>query len=91
MRYRGGQPSMGNFVGKMLISELLNATHKPRWRIGNNINQCNLCGKCELICNQNALHVNPMAKTWTLNNRRCTKCLDCVIACPTRCLTQVNL
>ena len=50
-----------------------------------------LCGRCEIICRRNALHVDRTTKTWTLNNRRCIHCLDCVMACPTKCLSQVRL
>ena len=91
LRYRGGGSSIGEMVGKLIISEVLNSTYKSRWRIGNNINKCTLCGKCELVCHYNALHVNKIAKTWTLNNRLCNHCLACVVACPSRCLSQVRL
>ena len=50
-----------------------------------------LCGKCEAVCSRNALNVNPISKTWTLNNRLCNQCLACVVTCPARSLTQVKL
>lgn len=89
MRHRGGHSSIGLEIGKLIFSEILASSHKSKWRIGNNIKQCNLCGKCEFVCHTNAITVSRHNKTWTLNNRRCTQCLTCVMKCPTRCLTQV--
>ena len=90
LRYRRGS-SISGMIGKMIISEVLNSTYKSKWRIGNDINRCTLCGRCEIICRRNALHVDRTTKAWTLNNRRCIHCLDCVMACPTKCLSQVRL
>lgn len=91
MRYRGGRSSIGGMLTELVFSEVLNSIHKSNWRIGNDINQCKLCGKCEAVCSRNALNVNPISKTWTLNNRLCNQCLACVVACPARSLTQVKL
>lgn len=91
MRYRGGSSSLGGMLGELFISELLNSTYKSRWRIGNDINNCSLCGKCQKICPGNALTVDRIAKTWTLNNRLCEQCLSCVVSCRSRCLTQVKI
>ncbi|WP_407389589.1 4Fe-4S binding protein [Methanobrevibacter woesei] len=91
MRHRRGSSSIGLEIGKLIFSELLNVKYKSRWRIGNNINQCNLCGKCELICSSNAIKVSRPNKTWTLNNMRCNQCLRCVMSCPVRCLKQAPI
>ena len=91
LRYRGGHSSIGLELGKLLVTQVLKSSYKTSWRIGNNIKQCSLCGKCEKVCPMDALTVSRHNKTWTLNNMRCNKCLNCVVACPTRCLTQVSL
>ena len=91
MRHRRGSSSIGLEIGKLIFSELLNVKYKSRWRIGNNINQCNLCGKCELICSSNAIKVSRPNKTWTLNNMRCNQFLRCVMSCPVRCLKQAPI
>lgn len=83
--------SIGAELGMYLISELMNSSHKSRWRIGNDIQNCSLCGKCQKICRTDAITVNRVKKTWTLNNRRCNQCLGCIIRCPCHCLTQVKL
>lgn len=83
--------SIGLELGMHLFSEFLKSSHKSRWRIGNDIKRCTLCGKCEFVCPVNAITVSVHNKTWTLNNRRCTQCLNCVMKCPTRCLGQVRL
>ncbi|MBQ9161354.1 MAG: 4Fe-4S binding protein [Methanobrevibacter sp.] len=90
MRYRG-RSSIGFELGKFVFSELLSASHKSRWRIGNNIKICILCGKCEAVCPQSAISVSVHNKTWTLNNMRCNQCLNCIVRCPKRCLSQVSL
>ena len=91
MRHRHGGSSIGLEIGKFVFSELLASKHKARWRVGVDIKKCNLCGKCEFACHANAITVSRHNQTWTLNNRRCTQCLRCVMICPTRCLTQVRL
>ena len=91
MRHGHGKSSIGFEIGRFGFSELLSASHKSRWRIGNNIKLCSLCGKCESVCPQNAISVSVHNKTWTLNNMRCTQCLNCVVKCPKQCLAQVRL
>ena len=91
MRHRGGSSSIGLEIGKLIFSELLSAKYRSSWRIGNNIDQCLLCGKCELVCHSNAIMVSRYNRTWTLNNRRCSQCLSCVVSCPKHCLSQVRL
>ena len=91
LRYRGGKSSFGAMVGQLIISQFIESKSKSRWRIGNDINKCILCGKCEATCSAGALKVNKAAKTWTLNNYRCHKCLSCLVSCPIRCLNQIRL
>ncbi|MBE6494983.1 MAG: 4Fe-4S dicluster domain-containing protein [Methanobrevibacter thaueri] len=91
MRHRGGHSSIGLELGMHLFTEFLMSSHKSRWRIGNDIQRCTLCGRCQAVCPVNAITVSVHNKTWTLNNRRCTQCLGCVIRCPPSCLTQVKL
>ena len=90
-RYGRGHSSMGLDLGMHLFSEFLRSSHKSRWRIGNDIQRCNLCGKCQVVCPVDAITVSLHNKTWTLNNRRCRQCLACVMKCPARCLDQVRL
>ena len=41
-----GKLLLGSFdIGKLIFSELLSAKYRSSWRIGNNIDQCLLCGK----------------------------------------------
>lgn len=82
---------VGVEIGKFMFFEFLKSNRNSKWRIGNNIKECNLCGKCETFCPVDAITVSSHNKTWTLNNMRCTKCLQCVLKCPARCLTQVSL
>lgn len=91
LRHRHGNSSIGLEISKFVLSEFLRSSYKSRWRIGNDIKQCSLCGKCEMVCYSSAITVSRHNKTWTLNNRRCNQCLKCVMTCPTRCLTQVRL
>ena len=91
LRYRGGKSSIGLNISKLIISELLNSKHTSKWRIGNNIKQCSLCGRCEIVCNSRAIAVNRHKKTWMLNNGQCNHCLQCIASCPMQCLTQVRL
>ena len=86
-----GHSSVGFGLGKFIVEGILSSKYKSRWRIGNEINDCSLCGKCETVCHMGAIKVNVNNKTWALNNRRCNQCLSCVMACPKRCLTQVRL
>ena len=90
-RHGRGHSSIGMELGMHLFSEFLKSSHKSRWRIGNDIERCNLCGKCESVCFTQAISVSRHNKTWILNNRRCSQCLECLMKCPTRCLTQVWL
>lgn len=90
-RHRGGSSSSGDLLARFVISELFKSTHKCNWRIGNDINKCSLCGKCENVCHAGALSVSRHNGTWKLNNRICNHCLSCVMACPKRCLMQVSL
>lgn len=90
-RHGRGQSSFGLDVGRFLFSEVLSASSRCKWRIGNDIHNCNLCGKCQMICPTNAIAVSVHNKTWTLNNRRCRQCLECIMKCTSRCLTQVPL
>lgn len=90
-RHGMGHSSIGLELGMHLFSEFLRSSHKSRWRIGNDIHKCTLCGKCEFVCHVNAITVSRHNKTWTLNNRRCNQCLECLMKCPARCLTQVRL
>ena len=85
----GGETGFG--LGMYLFSEYLKSSHSPRWRIGNEIDKCNLCGKCESVCPVDAIKVSIPKKTWTLNNRRCSQCLTCAMKCPARCLDQVRV
>ena len=62
LRHRRGSTSAGLEIGKFIFSELLSAKYKSRWRIGNDIKQCSLCGKCELVCGFNAIKVNLHSK-----------------------------
>ncbi|MBE6500094.1 MAG: hypothetical protein E7Z80_06095 [Methanobrevibacter thaueri] len=78
-------------IAKFVFSKLINSSHKSKWRIGNNISQCSLCGRCEIICPTNAIIVSRHKKTWTLNNRRCKQCLNCIVKCPSHCLTQIKI
>ncbi|WP_296789567.1 4Fe-4S dicluster domain-containing protein [uncultured Methanobrevibacter sp.] len=92
MRARhGGGHSIGLEIGKFVFSELLASSYKSRWRIGNDIHRCTLCGKCQMLCPVNAITVSRHNRTWTLNNRRCRQCLECIVKCPSRSLTQVRL
>ena len=91
LRNRHGHSSFGFEIGRFIVDGILSSKHKSRWRIGNEINKCSLCGKCETVCHRNAIQVNIHNKTWTLNNMRCNQCLSCIMACPKRCLTQVRL
>lgn len=90
-RHARGQSSFGLEVGRFLFSEVLSKSSKSKWRIGNDIHNCKLCGKCQMICPTNAITVSTEEKTWTLNNMRCRQCLECLMKCPSRCLTQVRL
>lgn len=83
-------PEVGMEVGKFVFFELLNSNRSAKWRIGNNINECQLCGKCQSVCPSDAISVSKHNRTWTLNNMRCGKCLQCVLKCSARCLTQVS-
>lgn len=91
LRYGHGHSSIGTDIGRFIVSDLLASRSKSRWRIGNEIKKCKLCSKCESVCHMSAISVSRYDKTWTLNNRRCNQCLNCVMACPARCLTQVRL
>ena len=90
-RYGRGHSSMGLELGMYLFSEFLRSSHKSRWRIGNDIQRCNLCGKSQMVCPVDAITVSVHNRAWTLNNRRCRQCLACVMKCPARCLDQVRL
>ena len=48
LRYRRGS-SISGMIGKMIISEVLNSSYKSKWRIGNDINRCALCCRCEIV------------------------------------------
>lgn len=91
LRHRHGHSSIEAEIGKFIFSQLLASKHKRGWRIGNDISQCNLCGRCEMICPSDAIRVSRHNGTWTLNNGRCSKCLSCIIKCPAHSLTQVRL
>lgn len=91
MRHRGGSSSIGLEIGKLIFSEVFKSSYKARWRIGNNIKACTLCGRCEMVCPVNAISVSVHNRTWTFNNRLCRQCLQCIIKCPKHCLTQVNM
>lgn len=91
MRHRGGSGSVGDLITQLVFSELFIGSHRPGWRIGNNIHDCILCGKCEDKCSIKALSVDKSKKTWKLNNRVCNHCLNCVMVCPKRCLSQVSI
>lgn len=91
MRHRCGHSSLGLTVTKFLFSELLNSSYVVKWRVGNEINRCRLCGQCQVVCPVNAISVNVNNKTWMLDNRRCRHCLNCIVKCPAKCLSQVNL
>ncbi|MDO5823398.1 4Fe-4S dicluster domain-containing protein [Methanobrevibacter sp.] len=91
MRHRHGNSSLGLEIVKLFFSEFLSTSYKPKWRISNNIERCTLCGRCESVCCSQAISVSTDNRTWTLNNRRCNKCLKCVMSCPARCLAQVDL
>lgn len=90
-RYGAGNSISALEIGMQIFSEFLKSSHKSRWRIGNEIQRCSLCGRCQAVCPVNAITVSVHNKTWTLNNRRCTQCLNCAVKCPTHCLTQVRL
>ncbi|WP_407375792.1 4Fe-4S dicluster domain-containing protein [Methanobrevibacter sp.] len=91
MRHRGGHSSIGLDIGRLLFSEVMKSSYRPKWRISNNIKQCTLCGKCEFVCPTNAIAVSVHNRTWTLNNRLCSHCLHCIMKCPKHCLTQLAL
>ena len=91
LRHRDGHSSLGLILGRFLISELLNSSFESKWRVGNEIKRCTLCGRCQVVCPVNAISVNVKNKSWTLNNRRCGHCLNCIVKCPVSCLSRVNL
>ena len=83
--------SIGLQIGKLFLSEFLKSSYNSSWRVGNNINMCTLCGRCEMICPVNAISVSIPKKSWILNNRHCIHCLKCIMTCPVHCLNKVNL
>ncbi|WP_458403146.1 DUF362 domain-containing protein [Methanobrevibacter sp.] len=91
MRYRGGRSPFGLKIGKLIFSEVLKSSYESPWRIGNKIDDCTLCGRCEMICPANAISVSVHNRTWTLNNGVCRQCLQCIVKCPQHCLNQVFL
>ena len=90
-RHGGGHSSIGLELGLHIFSKLIDSNYKSKWRIGNNIHKCSLCGKCQFACPTDAITVSVHNQSWTLNNMRCRQCLACMVKCPINCLNQVSL
>ncbi|MDE7163805.1 MAG: 4Fe-4S binding protein [Clostridiales bacterium] len=74
-------------IPKSYKNPLSNICMGLRSRIGVKIrkdyNNCNNCGKCNAVCNNNAI-------TYGKTNRKCIRCLKCVENCPTHALHFIN-
>ncbi len=57
-----------------------------RGQIDVEISQCIFCGLCQRKCPADALSVNRVARSWTLDPDRCIICGLCADACPKKCI-----
>ncbi|NLO15273.1 MAG: RnfABCDGE type electron transport complex subunit B [Clostridiales bacterium] len=49
---------------------------------------CIACKRCEKACNYDAIHVNNNYARIDVD--KCTRCGDCVVVCPTKCITMLD-
>lgn len=69
-------------IPKAYKNPLSNICKNIRGRVGVKIhkdNKCNSCGKCNAVCNNNAI-------TYGKTTRKCIRCLKCVEQCPQKAL-----
>ncbi len=60
-----------------------------RGHVDIDIDNCISCGMCTRACPSNALSVDKMKGTWTINRFDCVACGFCVEKCPKKCLSMV--
>lgn len=59
-----------------------------RGKVVNNIDNCIFCGMCQRNCPADAITVDRVARTWTINPFSCVQCRGCVENCPKKCLSM---
>lgn len=59
-----------------------------RGKVVNNIDNCIFCGMCQRNCPADAITVDRVARTWTINPFSCVQCRGCVDNCPKKCLSM---
>ncbi|MBR1875617.1 MAG: 4Fe-4S dicluster domain-containing protein [Lachnospiraceae bacterium] len=57
-----------------------------RGHIDISIDDCISCGMCVRVCPSNALSVDKLKGTWTINRFDCIACGYCAVKCPKKCL-----
>lgn len=55
------------------------------------IDTCIFCGMCGRKCPADAIQVDRVNKTWTIERMKCVQCSCCVDACPKKCLTMSSM
>ena len=57
-----------------------------RGHIAIEVTKCTLCVVCDKRCPTQAIAVDRVGKTWTIDRLRCIQCGFCVEVCPRKCL-----
>lgn len=57
-----------------------------RGKVLNDIDNCIFCGMCQRNCPADAIVVDRVKRTWTINPFSCVQCQLCVDNCPKKCL-----
>jgi len=61
-----------------------------RGHIENDIDDCIFCGICQKKCPTDAITVDKLNKTWTIQRMQCIQCGSCSDSCPKHCLSNEN-
>ena len=65
-------------------------TPRTRGHIDVDIDACIYCGICERRCPTQAISVDKLGHTWSIERLRCIQCGSCVELCPKKCLFMAD-
>lgn len=59
-----------------------------RGKVENTISDCIFCGMCQRRCPAEAIVVDKLTSTWSIDRFKCIQCNYCVEVCPKKCLSM---
>lgn len=63
---------------------------RTRGQISIHIDDCIFCGLCAKKCPTNAITVDRVQKSWSIERFGCIQCASCVENCPKKCLHMLT-